>query len=150
MKFTCSVTIHAPVQKVAELFGNEDNYKKWQPGFVSIQHISGDAGEPGAKSKIIVQPGKHTIELVETILVNNLPAEISALYEHKHMVNTMANRFTALGENDTRHETEITYTKFIGFMPKMMALLMPGLFKNQTQQWLEKFKLFAEKELEIK
>ena len=146
MKFTCKVDIDAPIQKVVELFNNPDNLRKWQDGFISFEHISGNKGEAGSKSRLLYKAGKNGMELIETILVNNLPQEMKGLYEHKHMVNTMSNLFTELENNKTRYVAEIEYTKFIGFIPRMMSLLMPGLFKKQTQKFLNRFKRFVENE----
>ena len=60
------------------------------------------------------------------------------------MVNTMTNRFIPTSKNSTRYETEINYTKFIGFVHKMMALSMPGVFKKQVQTTIDRFKKYAE------
>jgi hypothetical protein len=57
----------------------------------------------------------------------------------------MANRFIVLDNSSTRYEAEIDYTKFIGIVPKLMALLMPGVFKKQVQKRLDSFKSFVEK-----
>ncbi|MDN5200245.1 SRPBCC family protein [Fulvivirgaceae bacterium BMA10] len=146
MRFICSVEIDLPVAKVIELFDNVDNIKEWQDGFVSYEHLSGTPGEPGATSRLVYQTEGGEIELIETIVVKNLPEEFIGTYEAKSMVNTMRNSFTSLGENKTRYDTEIEYTAFYGFIPKMMAFLMPGLFRKQTQKWLNQFKVFAEKE----
>jgi hypothetical protein len=146
MKFACSTEINSPINNVVELFGNTDNLKKWQEGFVSFEHISGTPGEKGAKSKIVYNTGKHIIELTETITTNNLPAEITSLYEHKHMTNTMRNCFTPINADQTKMDIYIEYTKFNGVIPKLMAFFMPGVFKKQTQKWLDNFKRFAENE----
>jgi uncharacterized membrane protein len=146
MKFTCTTEIDLPLEKTIQIFDNRANLGKWQTGLVSDERISGIPGETGSKSKIIFNTGKHVIELTETILVKNLPAEMTGLYEHKHMVNTMANRFSVSGENKTRFDAEIEYTKFTGFIPKIMALLMPSIFKKQVQKTLDRFKIFAETE----
>ncbi len=144
MRFTCTVNIAAPRENVVKLFQDVTTFKEWQEGFVSLEHLSGLAGTIGAKSKIVYKNGKHVIELTETITVNYLPNEKSALYEHKHMVNTMKNRFTPLGAGQTRYDAEIEYTQFVGFVPKMMALLMPGVFRRQVQKRLDRFKAFVE------
>ena len=143
MKFTCSVEIDQPIKRVIQLFDNPANMKEWQDGFVSMELLSGVRGKVGAKSRLLYKSGKHVVELIETIQVKNLPQEKTALYEHKHMVNIMSNYFTALGTDKTKWEVVIEYTKFIGFFPKLMALLMPGVFKKQTQKWLDQFKKFA-------
>jgi uncharacterized membrane protein len=62
------------------------------------------------------------------------------------MVNTMTNRFHMTDQNKTRYDAEIGYTKFTGFIPKMMALLIQDIFKNQVQKTLDRFKAFAESE----
>ena len=144
MKFACTVIIAAPREKVVKLFQDVTTFKEWQEGFVSLEHLSGLAGTIGAKTKIVYNTGKHVIELTETITVNYLPNEKSALYEHEHMVNTMKNRFTPLGAGQTRYDAEIEYTQFIGFIPKMMALLMPRVFRKQVQKRLDRFKAFVE------
>jgi hypothetical protein len=146
MNFECSVDIDVPIDRVVALFNDPKNFKEWQDGFISYETFSGTPRAVGAKSKINFDNGKHKIELIETIQVMNLPAEMTALYEHKHMVNTMINRFTELPGQKTRFTTDMGYYKFIGFMPKLMALIMPGMFKKQNQKWLDQFKKFAEKE----
>lgn len=142
MKFTCHTDIKAPLQTVIELFENPSNLKKWQDGFISITPISGKPGEVGSKSKLIYEK----LELIETILRNELPEEFKANYEHKHMVNTMSCKFKKLDSNTTRFEQEIYYTKFNGFAIKLMAKLFPGMFKKQVQKWLNQFKAFVEEQ----
>tara|TARA_B100000809_G_scaffold205959_1_gene207915 strand:- start:108 stop:440 length:333 start_codon:yes stop_codon:yes gene_type:complete len=84
------------------------------------------------------------MELVETIISKDLPHEITGEYEHPHMVNAMRNRFTALDQNRTRYEAHLNYSQFNGVMPRLMATLFPGVFRKQTQQWLDHFKQLAE------
>ncbi len=144
MKFTCTVDIDLPLDRVVALFDNDDNLRKWQPGFVSKEHLSGTPGTVGATSRIIFDSGKHVMVLRETIQSNNLPAEITALYEHEHMTNTMRTCFASPGPGRTRMDIHIEYTRFNGFVPTMMALLLPGVFKRQTQKMFDSFKAFGE------
>jgi hypothetical protein len=144
LKFVCTVVIDAPRENVVNIFQDDSTFKEWQTGFESFEHLSGIPGTPGAKAKIVFRTKKHVIELTETITVNNLPDEKSALYEHVHMDNTMRNRFTIVGPQQTRYDAEIEYTRFSGFVPRMMATLTPGMFRNQVQRQLERFKRFVE------
>lgn len=146
MKFTCFVDINLPRERVVELFDNPDNIPKWQDGFQGFKHLNGEPGTPGAQSMIYYQQGKRTMELLETIIVGNLPEEFTAKYEHKHMTNTMQVLFTSLDAQTTRYTSNIEYTKFNGFLPKLMAFLFPSMFKKQVQKWLDQFKTFAENE----
>ena len=140
MKFSCQIDINVPIHMVIKLFENPDNLKEWQDGFKSITPVAGIPGEVGSKSKLTYEK----LELIETILRNELPEEFKATYEHKHMVNTMSCKFEKIDAHITRLEQEIYYTKFNGFLPKLMAKLFPGLFKKQVQKWLHQFKTFAE------
>jgi hypothetical protein len=145
MKFACSVDIAVPIDKAVSLFNDPGYFKEWQSGFVSYEPLSGSPRTTGAKSKIIYINGRHRIELTETIQVMNLPAEMVALYEHRHGVNTMINSFVELPGKITRYTTGIGYMKPIGIMPTLMAFLAPGMVKKQNQKWLDQFKEFAEK-----
>ena len=58
MKYTVDIIIDLPRPKVVTLFDNPDNMHKWQPDLVSFDHLSGDPGQPGAKSKLHYKMGK--------------------------------------------------------------------------------------------
>jgi len=144
MKFTCTIEIEQTLEKVAQLFADPKYLGNYQPGFISKEIIKGSSGQNGAISKMYYKQGKGKMELTETIVDNNLPHSFFATYHHKHMDNTMKCSFTALSTTRTRYTSEIEYTAFRGVLPKLMAFLVPGLFKKQVQKWLNNFKLFAE------
>lgn len=145
MKFTCTIEIHKPKSLAAELFADPKYLKEYQDTFISKELLSGKAGEDGAVSKMLYKMGKGEMELTETIIENKLPDSFYAEYHHKHMDNTMLCTFEALNENTTRYNSEIHYTVFRGFVPKLMAFLFPGMFKKQVDKWLVNFKKFVEK-----
>lgn len=143
MKFTCSALINLPKKDVVEYWKDERHFTKWQDGFLKIEHLEGEPGTSGAKSKLYYRQGKRDMELFETIIENNLPDENSAQYEHTHMTNIMTTRFIPIEENLTRYEVEIEYTKFNGLMPKLLAKMFPGMFVKQSQKWVNQFKDFV-------
>ena len=143
MKYKCSITINLPIERVVDIWQDESTFDQWQDGFQSIELLEGEVITKGAKSKIILE-GPTRIELIETILIADLPREKVGVYEHKHMVNTMYCHFEKVENDKTLFQMEIEYTKFIGFMPKLMAFLMPSMFRKQSQKWLDQFKEFAE------
>lgn len=145
MKYTCKVEINVPVDKVVALWSNENLFKEWQDGFESIEHLSGTPNSVGAQARIVFNENRR-IELLETILSSDLPNEKVARYEHVHMTNTQTSRFMAIGEDKTQYSSEVEYTKFNGFMVKLMAKLFPGKFKAQSQKWMDQFKAFAEEQ----
>ena len=145
MKFQCSIIVNQPLDRVVELFANPKYLGEYQDGFVSKQLISGTQGQNGAVSKMLYKDGKREMELTETIVDNQLPEKFEANYHHKHMDNMMRCYFIPQGDHQTLYETEIEYTAFRGFLPKIMATLFPGMFKRQVQGWLDNFKAFAER-----
>lgn len=144
MKYTCSVNINQPIDKVIELWENEANFSKWQDGFQSIILLEGKVGKVGAKSKIILEQDGRRIELIETIITNNLPKEKKALYVHIHLSNTQSSRFEKIEDNRTKYISEVEYIQINGFMPKLISKIFPSMFRKQSQKWMKQFKEFAE------
>jgi hypothetical protein len=142
MKFSLSIEINLPREKVIELFDNPDNMKHWQPGLVSFENISGIPGEVGAKSRLKYRMGKRDVELIETITNRNLPDEFSGTYEAKGVWNEVKNYFNEISRDKTEWISESEF-KFSGFM-KIMGLVMPGAFKKESNKYLKLFKEFAE------
>ncbi len=144
MKYTCSIEIDLPLDLVSALWSDESNFHHWQDGYLSTDLLEGSKNTVGAKSRITLLQGRRKIELTETILTNELPFEKAALYEHVHMTNTQVTRFEELTQNKTLYTSIVEYTKFNGFIPKLIAKLFPGMFKKQSQKWMNQFKVFAQ------
>jgi hypothetical protein len=111
-------------------------------GLESVEHLSGNSGTVGAKSKMVFQMGKRKIEMVETIIKKELPSQFTATYEAQGVWNYIENHFEAVDSNTTKYKT-INEFKFKGIM-KLVGFLMPGMFKKQSYKYLEDFKKFVE------
>lgn len=146
MKFICSVVINKPKELVAKLFSNPEFLSEYQDGFIRKEIVSGKHFEVDTISKMYYKMGKGEMELIETVLKNELPNLFLAQYHHKHTENTMLSTFTAIDENTTKYEAEINYTAFKGVMVNIMRCLFPSMFKKQVQKWLDNFKVFVEKQ----
>ena len=146
MKHSGSIEIHKPKAMVARLFADPNYLQEYQDGFVKKELERGSEGENGAVSKMYYKYGKRDMVLTETITNNNLPDSFEAFYHHKHMDNTMECRFVALGENLTRYEYAFEYTRINWFMPKLIAILFPGMYRRQGDKWMRQFKAFVEKQ----
>lgn len=142
MKFTCSININKPKLDVVKHFEDPEALKQSQKGFQSIDHLSGNKGEAGAKSKLIYDK----FEMIETIIENKLPNTFEAQYDHKNMSNTMHTEFVAINDHETKLTTIIEYTRFTGFIINVMARLFPSMFRKQVDKWLVKFKYYVEKQ----
>jgi hypothetical protein len=130
MKYTNSIVLDLPVDRVIELFDSFDNMKKWQPELQSIEHLSGTSGQPGAKTRLIYQHGKRKTEMIETVNVRNLPDEFSGSYEMKGVVNHMFNSFKTLDNGKTEWISTAEFI-FSGIM-KYFAWMMKGSFKKNV------------------
>lgn len=143
MKYKNEIVINAPREKVIELFSDPDKIKEWQPGFISMERISGESGKVGSKVKMNYKMGKREVEMIETITVNNLPNEFSGTYEAKGVFNLVNNYFEALPDGNTKYWTENEF-EFKGFM-RIIGFLFPNAFKKESQKYLVLFKAFVEK-----
>ncbi|MFD2561398.1 hypothetical protein [Aquimarina rubra] len=146
MNFKGFKDINKPRSIVVEMFKNPKYLGEYQEGFVRKELISGTEGQDGAISKMYYKSDKYDMELTETITANGLPDTFEAFYHHKHMDNTMKCSFISLDEHKTRYEYEIKYTRINWFMPKLMAILFPGMYRKQGEKWMQNFKFFVEKQ----
>ena len=144
MKFKGSIDIDQSLRKVAELFADPVHLKEYQEGFDRKELLKGDAGQAGAISKMYYKHGKHEMELTETIISNDLPHSFEALYHHKQMDNTMKCTFETLENGHTRYTSEVEYTRIDWIMPRLIAMLFPGMYRKPAQRWMNNFKNFAE------
>ena len=140
MKFTCSININKPKLEVVKHFEDPEALKQSQKGFKHLEHLSGDEGTAGSKSKLVYDK----FDLIETIINNNLPDEFYAKYDHKNMSNTMRSTFISINDEETQLNTEIEYTAFKGFMINLIAKIFPSMFKKQVDKWLVNFKKYVE------
>lgn len=145
MRYQLELEIGAPRGRVVDLFLDPNNLQQWQPDLIRLEQISsGEPREVGAKSKQIQRMGKREMEIIETITVNSPPEEFAAVYEAEGVSNSISNRFTETAEGTTRWVLD-SHFKFSSLMMKLMALLLPGMFRRQTLTFMQRFKEFAEK-----
>ena len=143
MRYQLESSINLPRDRVIELFDSFENLKEWQEGLVSHEHLSGEPGQPGAKTKLLYDMGKRRLEMIETIITRNLPDEFSGTYDAKGVHNIVRNYFYDQGET-TRWVLDSDF-RFHGWM-RLMSLFMPSsMFKKQTRKTMDAFKQFAER-----
>ena len=143
MKYTTTVEIDLPRAQVIELFDNQENYHKWQESLISLKNLEGDSGQVGTRTRLLHKMGPREIDMVETITQREFPDLFIATYEADNVWNEAINRFTELDDNRTQWTIETEF-RFTGAM-KLMASLMPDMFKKETQKVMGAFKAFAER-----
>ncbi|MEM8891163.1 MAG: SRPBCC family protein [Bacteroidota bacterium] len=146
MKYKGSKEINKPRDIVTKFFADPAYLGEYQDGFVKKELISGEAGKEGAVSQMFYEYGGREMLLTETITSNKLPHSFEAFYSHKHMDNTMKCQFTVLDRNRTRYDYEYEYVRMEWFMPKLIAILFPSVYRKQGEKWMQQFKEFVEKQ----
>lgn len=142
MKYEVEVDIALPRDRVIELFDSTENLYQWQEGLQSFEHLEGEAGQVGARSKLVYDSRRGALEMVETITKRNLPHEFSATYTTRGVYNEVDNSFEVRSPDSTRWKMS-TIFKFKGMMA-LMAPFMTSAFKSNTRLSMERFKAFAE------
>ncbi len=146
MKFKGSIVINKPIALVTQLFADPQYLQEYQDGFVRKELQTGEEGQTGAISKLFYKYGSRDMVLTETITSNRLPDAFEASYHHKHMDNLMKCTFTELAPYQTRYDYEFEYTRIAWVMPRLMAILFPGMYRKQGEKWMKQFKAFVEKQ----
>ena len=144
MNFKGSLDINKPVEEVTRYFIDPQYLGEYQEGFVKKELVSGEAQQNGAVSMMYYAHQGREMELQETITANNLPKSFEAFYHHKHMDNTMKCTFEPLSPNSTRYTYDVEYTRIDWIMPRLMAILFPGMYRKQGKKWMDNFKRFVE------
>ena len=142
MKYSCEITIDLARDKVIEIFDSTENLYKWQPTLESFEHLSGEPGQAGAKSRLVYDTNGRKMEMIETITGRNLPDDMSFTYEAKNVKNWVVNRFSEEAPGKTRWVMDNVF-KCSGFMA-VVAFVGRGAFPKQTLKDMNRFKDFAE------
>ncbi|UKN01351.1 SRPBCC family protein [Paracrocinitomix mangrovi] len=142
MKYSHEIVIELPREKVVELFNNQENAFKWMKGLDKWDHLSGNPGETGAKSKMVFKSKRGEMTIEEEITRMELPDVINFVFTSKGVKNWNDNRFDIISDNQTRW-TQNNVFKFKG-MVWVVSILMPKAFKKQSLANMHDFKSFAE------
>ena len=142
MKYTTTVEIDVPRERVTALFANPDHYADWMESLVGLERLDGEPGQVGTRTRLDHKMGKRAVTMTETVTVCDLPDLWRATYEADGVWNEAVNRFTDLDGARTRWVMDTEF-RCKGIM-WLMTTLMPGMFKKQTQATMEAFKAFAE------
>jgi hypothetical protein len=149
-----SIEILVSINKVMDLFKNQDYFKYWQKGLLSTQHLSGIPGEQKSTRQMKIRVAGTAITMKEEITTVDLPHVWEATYRTIGVLNKQSNRFreSEITINNqviktTLWEASSTF-KFTGMM-RLIGKAQPQLFKGQTLQHMQDFKTFAENQADF-
>lgn len=142
MKLKVEVSINRHIDRVSELFGNHENTIKWMNGLRSVELISGERGQPGARSRVQMVNGFISLNMTETVHVRDLPTEYSFRYDADSFTSHSRNCFKPVDDSKTIFTMSQTI-KFKGAL-KMTGILAKGTIHSQMLENARSFKKFAE------
>ena len=159
MKYTVSIKIALPRERVVQLLADPEHIPKWLRGVVLHEPLNGVHGQVGTKSRVVMQMGKQKFEATETITrrepvdLHRVPKESIVRFEREivgaGMWSAVRDQLTEVGPQATLWESESEY-RFNGLMMRLVGFLMPGAFRKQSLQHVQDFKAFAEQGKDVR
>ncbi len=142
MFYTCAITINRPRSVVSALFQDPDRAPEWQKGLQSITPVSGAPGADGSRAELKFHERGREMTITETIERNAMPDMFNAVYETKGVWNRCENMFTETTDGGTLWQMSCEF-RCTGFI-RILAALMPGMFRKQTEKAMAAFRAMAE------
>ncbi|MFB6726629.1 SRPBCC family protein [Kribbella sp. NPDC056345] len=159
MKYTNSIEIALPLERVAQLLAVPAHIPKWLRGVVLHEPLSGIHGHLGTKSRVVMQSGKRQIECTETITrreptdLHSIPQGTVVHFDREivgaGMWSDIHDRLTEASPTTTLWEQDSEY-RFSNLLMRLLGLLMPSAFHKQSQQHMQDFKAFAEQGKDVR
>ncbi|GAA3513196.1 SRPBCC family protein [Actinocatenispora rupis] len=153
MKYTVSIEIAVPRQDVVDLLSDPAQMPKWLRGLVLHEPVNGVHGHLGTTSRVVFQTGRQRMEATETITrvdpadLRAIPRSVVVHYDREivggGMWQAQRDRIIDAGPSTTLWESESEF-QFDGLVMRLIALLLPSMFRKQSKQHMEDFKAFAE------
>jgi carbon monoxide dehydrogenase subunit G len=153
MKYTVSIEIAQPREKVAQLLADPAHLPKWLRGLVRHEPLNGAHGQVGTESHIVLQMGQQRMEGTETVTrrepadLDGIPKGSTVHFERELVAEGMwsaaRERLTEAGPGTTLWESENEY-RFSSLPMRLVAPFMRGAFRKQSRVHMQDFKAFAE------
>jgi hypothetical protein len=159
MRYTVSIEIALPRERVVQLLADPEHLPKWVHGLVLHEPLSGGHGQVGTTSRVVIRTGRQQFECTETITrrepvdLHGIPSGSVVHFDReivgKGMWSAVRERLTEAGPETTLWESESEY-RFSGLVMRVVGLLMPAAFRKQSQQHMRDFKAFAEQGRDVR
>ena len=159
MKYTVSIEVALPRERVVQLLADPAQMPKWLRGLVLHEPLSGIHGQVGTTSRVVMQTGQQKIECTETITrrepadLHGLPRESVVHFDReivaKGLWSAVRERLTEAGPETTLWVSENEY-RFSGLPMRLVGPFMPGAFRKQSLLHMQDFKAFAEQGTDVR
>ncbi|HSK57640.1 MAG TPA: SRPBCC family protein [Actinomycetospora sp.] len=159
MRYTVSIEIALPRERVVQLLADPTHLPKWLRGLVLHEPLSGRHGQVGTESRVVLQMGQQTMECTETITrrepanLHGIPRDSVVHFDREIVAQGMwsaaRERLTEAGPGTTLWASENEY-RFSGVPMRLAGPLMRGSFRKQSQLHMQDFKAFAEQGTDVR
>ena len=159
MKYTVSIEIALPRERVVQLLADSEHLPKWLRGLVLHEPLSGMHGQVGTESRVVMQTGGQKMEGTETITrrepanLHGIPGDSVVHFDREIVAEGMwsaaRDRLTEAGPETTLWEQENEF-RFSSVPMRLVGLVMRGAFRKQSQQNMQDFKAFAEQGTDVR
>ncbi len=159
MKYTVSIEIALPRERVAQLLADPELLPKWLRGLVRHEPLNGLHGQVGTESRVVLQMGQQEMELTETITrqepvnLHEIPKDSVVRFDREIVADGMwsavRERLTEAGPETTLWASENEY-RFRSVLMRLVSPFMGGVFRKQSLQHLQDFKAFAEEGTDVR
>jgi len=149
LEYTKEIEVNVNIEHVNAMFKNIYNMKNYMPEAEDIILIKGENNIEGSKYRIMISTGDDSVEVLATLTNNNLPHNLTMIYEMPGVINTMEQKHEEIEDNKTLIINKQKF-KFSGLM-KIISFFEPEgfnleSFQEQTNIYLRSFKNFTESE----
>jgi len=138
IKSVVELEINVPQDKLAELYADPDNNKKWMDDLDLYEPISGEPGMVGSKYRF-GQNGNRKMVFVATVTARNLPDEVKLTLDAPNVQVSVTVKFYALTPEMTKFISEEVFL-LEGIINEMVE---KGI-KDTHRRHMVAFKHFAE------
>lgn len=140
---TSKVTINKPVEEVFKLLSNQEQWSEWIPEITAIKTVTTSAEVKGNSYAITVKNQDQEIALEERVLAFEPNKNLKLLFQGGGLVKIDDYNFHSV--NGTTEIVVDTKTRSESFILGCMLPLVKGKLAQESQQYLNNFKEFAEK-----
>lgn len=142
--YVTKVEVNKPVNEVFALFNDSSKIKNWIPELESIIVVDEKPEKTGSTYKLTVKNNNgEEISLREKVMAFVPNEKVTLLYNTDTMFKT--NDYTFSFENGVTTIENKAVCKGSTYILSCLFPYFKSTFKKQDQQYLENFKLFAEK-----
>ena len=159
MKYTVSIEIALPRERVVQTLADPELMPKWLHGLVLHEPLSGVHGQVGCTSRVVMEMGRQRVECTETITrrepvdLHGIPSESIVHFDREIVGNGMwsaaRERLFEAGPETTLWESENEY-RFSGRLMRLVAPLMAAAFRKQSLQHMKDFKALVEQGKDVR